>query len=88
MIVPKKSAPGEPPKQSMYVDYCRINALQTKVESSSKDCMSLYPLPKIDEMFAKLHQDLYNTGPLQWILLIGTVYPNIPLSSASLHGHP
>ena len=39
----------------MCVDYCHINALQTEVDSSSRGCMSLYPLPKIDEMFAKLH---------------------------------
>ena len=55
VIVPKKSGPGEPPKRRMCVDYCHINALQTEVDSSSRGCMSLYPLPKIDEMFAKLH---------------------------------
>ena len=55
IIVPKKSAPGEPPKQCMCVDYRWINALQTEVNSSSKGCMSLYPFPKIDKMFAKLH---------------------------------
>ena len=54
VIVPKKSGPGEPPKRRMCVDYHHINALQTKVDSSSRGCMSLYPLPKIDEMFAKL----------------------------------
>ena len=54
VIVPKKSGPGEPPKRRMFVDYCRISALQTEVDSSSRGCMSLYPLPKIDEMFAKL----------------------------------
>ena len=54
VIVPKKSGPGEPPKRRMCVDYHRINALQTEVDSSSRGCMSLYPLLKIDEMFAKL----------------------------------
>ena len=54
VIVPKKSAPGEPPKWCMSVDYRRINALQPEVDSSSKGCMSLYPLPKIDKMFAML----------------------------------
>ena len=54
VIVPKKSGPGESPKRRMCMDYCHINALQTEVDSSSKGCMSLYPLPKIDEMFAKL----------------------------------
>ena len=38
----------------MCVDYHRINVLQTKVDSSSRGCMCLYPLPKIDEMFVKL----------------------------------
>ena len=55
VIVPKKSGPGEPPKRRMCVDYCQINALQTKVDSSSRGCMSLYPLPKIDKMFTKLY---------------------------------
>ena len=55
MTAPKKSAPHKPTKWQMCVDYHRINALQTEVDSSSKGCMSLYSLPKIDEMFAKLH---------------------------------
>ena len=55
VIVLKKLGPGEPPKRRMCMDYHCINALQTKVDSSSRGCMSLYPLPKIDEMFAKLH---------------------------------
>ena len=54
VIVPKKLGPGEPPKRRMCVDYHHINALQTEVDSSSRRCISLYPLPKIDEMFAKL----------------------------------
>ena len=37
------------------MDYCPINALQTEVDSSSRGCMSLYPLLKIDEMFNKLY---------------------------------
>ena len=36
------------------MDYHLINALQTEVDSSSRGCMSLYQLPKIDEMFTKL----------------------------------
>ena len=54
VIVPKKSGPGEPPKRRMCLDYHQINALQTEVDSSSRGCMSLYPLPKIDKMFNKL----------------------------------
>ena len=55
VIVPKKFGPRKPPKRRMSVDYCSINALQTEVYSSSRGCMSLYPLPKIDEMFTKPH---------------------------------
>ena len=36
------------------MDYHHVNVLQTKVDSSSRGCMSLYPLPKINEMFAKV----------------------------------
>ena len=51
----KEVWPREPPKRRMCVDYHCINALQTEVDSSSTGCMSLYPLLKIDKMFAKLH---------------------------------
>ena len=54
VIVSKKAGPGEPPKRRMCVDYHWINALQTKVDSSSRGCMSLYPLLKIDKIFTKL----------------------------------
>ena len=46
IIVPKKLAPGEPPKRRMCV--------QTQIDTISKSCMRLYTLPKIDKMFAKL----------------------------------
>ena len=46
ITVPKKLGPGEPHKRRMCMDYCHINALQTEVDSSSRECMSLYPLPK------------------------------------------
>ena len=56
VIVPKKSAPGEPPRRRMCVDYRRINKLQPEVTKadSRKGCISLIPLPKIDELYAKL----------------------------------
>ena len=40
----------------MCVDYRRINKLQPKVTNtdSRKGCISLIPLPKIDELYAKL----------------------------------
>ena len=56
VIVPKKSAPGEPPRRRMCMDYRRINKLQPKVTKADggKGCISLIPLPKIDELYAKL----------------------------------
>ena len=55
VIVPKKSAPGEPPRRRMCVDYMRINKLQPEVSNGDggKGCISLIPLPKIDELYAK-----------------------------------
>ena len=56
VIVPKKSTPGEPPRRRMCIDYRRINKLQPEVTKTDgrKGCISLIPLPKIDELYAKL----------------------------------
>ena len=56
VIVPKKSAPGEPSRRRMCVDYQKINRLQPEVTKADggKGCISLIPLPKIDELYAKL----------------------------------
>ena len=56
VMVPKKSQPGEPPKKRLCIDFSKINDLQQKVitEGKSKGCLSVIPLPKIDEMYAKL----------------------------------
>ena len=56
VIVPKKSQPGEPPKKRLCIDFRKFNDLQQKVitEGKSKGCLSLIPLLKIDEMYAKL----------------------------------
>ena len=56
LIVPKKSAPCEPPRRRMCIDYRRINKLQPKVTKADggKGCISLIPLPKIDKLYAKL----------------------------------
>ena len=56
VIVPKKSAPLEPPRRRMCVDYQRINKLQPEVTKADggKGCISLIPLPKMDELYAKL----------------------------------
>ena len=56
IVVPKKSAPDEPPRRRLCIDYLKVNALQPEVKRTDKGtgCLSLYPLPKIDEMFSKL----------------------------------
>ena len=55
VIVPKKSTLGEPPRR-MCMDYRRINKLQPEVTKADggTGCISLIPLPKIDELYAKL----------------------------------
>ena len=56
VIVPKKSAPGEPPQRRMCVDFRRLNKQLPEVKNMSggKGCISLVPLPKIDELYMKL----------------------------------
>ena len=57
VIVPKRSAPGEPPKRRMCVDYRALNKLLPpvkKAHSNAKGVLSLVPLPKIDEIYACL----------------------------------
>ena len=57
IVVPKKSAPDEPPRRHLCVDYRKVNSLQQEVKWMDRGtgCLSLYLLPKIDEMFAKLN---------------------------------
>ena len=56
VIVPKKSAPGEPPQRRMCMDFRRLNKQLPEVKNMSggKGCIALVPLPKIDELYAKL----------------------------------
>ena len=56
IVVPKKSAPDEPPRRRLCIDYRKVNALQPEEKRTDKStgCLSLYLLPKIDEMFSKL----------------------------------
>ena len=58
VVVPKKSAPGEPPRWRICVDFRKINDLQPqvrRVDSTTSGNISLVPLPKINEMYAALH---------------------------------
>ena len=55
VVVPEKSDPGESPKR-LCVDFRKVSELQQQVitEGKSKGQISIHPLPKIDEMYAKL----------------------------------
>ena len=68
VIVPKKSAPGEPPQRRMCVDFRRLNKQLPEVKNMSggKGCISLVPLPKIDELYTKLQgYKVFSTLDLQ-----------------------
>ena len=57
VVVPKRTAPGEPPKRRLCVDYQAINSLLSPVKkafSKAKGISTLEPLPKIDEIYARL----------------------------------
>ena len=65
VVVPKRSAPGEPPKRRLCVDYRAINSLLPPVKkafSKAKGITTLVPLPKIDEIYACLKDSkIYST---------------------------
>ena len=56
VVVPKKSAPREPPKRRLCIDFRKVNKLQQEVITAgkTKGQISIHPLLKIDEMYAKL----------------------------------
>ena len=64
-VVLKRTAPGEPPKWRLCVDYRTINSLLPPVKkafSKAKGVLTLVPLPKIDEIYTRLKDSkIYST---------------------------
>ena len=57
VVVSKRTAPGEPPKRRLCVDYQALNSLLPPVKkafSEAKGVLTLVPLLKIDEIYARL----------------------------------
>ncbi len=57
VIVPKKTEPGQPLQKHLCVDYRALNSLLPPVVnplSRAKGIMTFVPLPRIDELFARL----------------------------------
>ena len=65
VVVPKRTAAGEPPKRRLCVDYKAINILLPPVKkafSKAKGILTLVPLPEIDEIYAHLKDfKIYST---------------------------
>ena len=65
VVVPKRTAPREPPKQKLCVDHRALNSLLPPVKkkfSKAKGILTLVPLPKIDEIYARLKgSNIYST---------------------------
>ena len=69
VVVPKRTAPEEPPKQRLCVDYRAINSLLPPVKkafSKAKGILTMVPLPKIDEIYTCLKDSkIYSTFDMQ-----------------------
>ena len=72
VIVPKKSAPGEPPQRRMCVDFRKLNKRQPEVHNMNggKGCISLVPTTQNRRTIrqATKSQNFLHIGSPFWIL--------------------
>ena len=65
VVVPKRTTPWESPKQRLCDDYRALYSLLSPVKkafSKAKGILTLVPLPKIDEIYARLKgSNIYST---------------------------
>ena len=92
VIVPKKTSPGEPPCRRMCVDYRMLNSLLLKVEKAhtkAKGVLTLVPIPKIDEIYARLEgSTVYSTFDMRSGYYHLELTPESQLKSAFVVGGP
>ena len=62
VVVPKRTAPGEPPKRRLCVDYRAVNSLLLPMKKAFSKANGVLTLPKIDEIYAQLKgSTIYST---------------------------
>ena len=91
IVVPKKSAPDEPPRRRLCIDYRKVNALQPEVKRTDKGtgCLSLYPLPKNRrDVFKTRRRNNFLYHRFTFRILPHRPYARIqsPVSICSTHG--
>ena len=84
LIVPKRTAAGEPPKRRLCVNYHVLNSLLPpvkKAHSKAKGVLTLVSLPKIDEIYARLEGS--NGSPVYSTLDMRSSYHHLVVSKRS-----
>ena len=92
VIVPKKTEPGESPRRRLCVDYRALNNLLPtvqKVGPRAKGVLTLVPLPKSDEIYAKLKGSfIFSTFDMRSGYHHVTLSPESQVKSAFVTGGP
>ena len=74
IVVLKKSAPGEPLRRRMWINFHAVNILQPKVvkaDNNAKGNLTLHPVPNIDQLYictVERSKNIHYTQFEEWIL--------------------